>query len=361
MKVAFDHQIFAAQQYGGISRYFTRLASDLGANGVAARVFAPFHVNAYLADLPSALVHGHRINGRASAGRSFNAANHALVPLLLAREAPDIVHETYYAERRLAPKRSRVVLTVYDMIHEQRAADFGASDQTAARKRAAVARADHIICISENTRRDLIAIYPDAATRSSVTLLGFDQGSSDEVFRREGGRPYVLFVGQRGGYKNFTGLLNAYATSAALRTDFDLVAVGGQAFTAAESEAIAAQGVAQSVRQVAADDAELRSWYRGAAVFVYPSLYEGFGIPPLEAMAAGTPVVAIAVSSIPEVCGDAAAYADGSAESLRAAIESVALSPTTAGQLRAAGTQRLRQFSWAKCAAETSAIYRTLT
>jgi glycosyltransferase involved in cell wall biosynthesis len=96
-------------------------------------------------------------------------------------------------------------------------------------------------------------------------------------------------------------------------------------------------------------------------VFIYPSLYEGFGIPPLEAMAAGTPVVAMHASSVPEVCGPAAAYArPDDPASLQQALESVALSPATAAALVAAGHERLKLFSWERSAATAAAAYRAL-
>lgn len=350
------------QQYGGVSRYFAHLASELGTDGdLSVRIVAPLHVNAYAAQLGRSLVWGQRVAARSPMMRLAGIVDRTLRRPLAAMFAPDIVHESYYAARRSAPRKARIVLTVYDMIHEKFAAEFPAGDRTADRKRAAIARADHICCISESTRRDLVALHPAAATKASVTLLGFDPPAAAVPSTSGRGRPYLLFVGQRRGYKNFAGLLDAYAMSAALRSDFDLVAVGGGAFKPDEQRAIDRHRLGRHVRQHAAGDAALQRWYREAAVFVYPSLYEGFGIPPLEAMAAGTPVVALDVSSVPEVCGDAAAYAAaGDPDSLRIAIERVALDPAVAARLIAAGRRRLPHFSWRKCAAETAAVYRSL-
>ncbi len=359
LKIAFDHQIFAQQRYGGISRYFVRLAGELAAAGCAVRLAAPFHINAYVGELPADLVIGRAVAPSRWGGRAMRLANAALVGPLLAGIGPDIVHETYYAARGHTPRRARTVLTVYDMIHEKFPGSFPASDPTAALKAAAVARADHVLCISESTRRDLNAIHPGAAAKSSVTLLGFDP--APRTGTTAAGRPYLLFVGQRGGYKNFTGLLDAYAASPALRRDFDLLAAGGGAFLPGEGAAIAAHGLTTQVRQQPVDDRALQACYAGATVFIYPSLYEGFGIPPLEAMAAGTPVVAIDAGSVPEICADAAAYAPpGDTGALMAAIETVALDTGEAARLVTAGTERLRRFSWARCAADTAAVYRSL-
>ena len=362
MKIAFDHQIFAAQEYGGVSRYYVRLAQELAVAGNDVRVVAPFYVNAYLPELPPGIVMGRRVRPSQWGGRAMRMIDQSAAAPLLARLAPDIVHETYFAARRTAPRRARTVLTVYDMVHELFPASFPANDRTAALKTVAVARADHVLCISESTRRDLIAVHPSAASKASVTLLGFDPPAARPADSdAPAARPYLLFVGQRGGYKNFAGLLEAYASSPVLRAGFELLAVGGGAFSAVESAAIAAHGLGDHVRQAAATDAALQSYYAGAAAFIYPSLYEGFGIPPLEAMAAGTPVVAVDAGSVPEVCGDAVAYAPpGDIGALRSAIEGVVGSPSRTDELVAAGRARLAHFSWARCAAETATIYRSL-
>ncbi|HOA50449.1 MAG TPA: glycosyltransferase family 1 protein [Novosphingobium sp.] len=361
IRVAFDDKIFSSQTHGGISRYFVGMVPHLAGFGVEARVFAPIHVNSYLPALPHDQVFGTRVREFRGRPRLSRLVNGPLSRLAMRRFKPQIVHETYYAERSEAPKGCRIVLTVYDMIHEL-FADQMADPATIRSKAAAIARADLILCISESTRRDLIRFYPQAEARSRVTYLGFDADfAAQDGPARSLDRPYLLYVGQRRGYKNFAALLDAYAASPSLRDAFDLVCVGGGPFDATERQAIAGHGLGQAVRQCGADDDELRRWYRGAAIFVYPSLYEGFGIPPLEAMASGVPVVAVDVSSVPEVCAGAAELApDGSAEALRAAIEAVAFDSDRASALCRAGLERIDRFSWAGAARDTAACYREL-
>lgn len=364
MRIAYDHQIFGWQQYGGISRYFFELASEMASTCQQdARIIAPLYVNRYLAKAPAAL----KVNGLPGpylpkSGRLYRWANALIAAPLLRRFRPAIVHETYYANTGLAPRGAKVVLTVFDMIHERFKDSISAFDPVSREKIQAVRRADHVICISEQTRRDLLNLIDIDPARTSVVYLGF---SLTDVAAREPDdiltpRQFLLYVGKRGGYKNFERLLTAYAASPRLRAECDLVCFGGGGLTSTERGLMRRLGIpAECVRQVSGDDALLRAYYRAALAFVFPSLYEGFGLPPLEAMSFDCPAICSGVSSIPEVVGDAAATFDPyDTEAMRRAIERVIGDDDFRQSLILRGRQRIGMFSWTRCARETLDVYR---
>ena len=229
----------------------------------------------------------------------------------------------------------------------------------------AIQRADHVICISDNTKQDLIRLHGIDDNKISVIHLGFDKffdKDTNSLPAVVNLKPFILFVGNRGGYKNFTGLIKAIALSKKLVNDFDVIAFGGGKFTAAELSLIKSSGFKiNQVRQVSGDDTLLGQYYEAARAFVYPSLYEGFGIPPLEAMAHQCPVISSNTSSMPEVIGNAAEFFDPThAQSVCLAIENVVYSDARSAELRHLGHHRLKAFSWQKCTAQTLGVYRAV-
>ena len=367
MNIIYDHQIFYAQKYGGISRYFFELAKGLNRlSGVNAKVIAPFHANEYLKRLDSdflcANYFGLDFKG---ASRIAGYASKAIAPLQYwINSRADIIHETYFSTQASGYGKRRV-LSVYDMVHEILAdtQHFSRDDSTTKKKRAAIERADHIICISESTRNDLISRFTVDAARTSVVYLGHSLATTDnlsDIFQRPD-RPFLLYVGKRGGYKNFSGLLTAYAHSKKLKSELNLVAFGGGSFNASEQETLSQLGLLGKVIQVGGNDELLAHYYRHATAFVYSSLYEGFGIPPLEAMSHGCPVVCSNTSSIPEVVGNAGCYFDPhSTDSISSAIERVVFSSCVKEELVANGAARVALFSWEKCVEKTADIYRSI-
>lgn len=363
-QIVYDHQVFLIQQHGGVSRYLCELASHLSQNGTFdVSIVAPFHVNQHLKS-----VRGCRVFGNYFPYRFFGAnrirrwgRKLAIRYLYWSKNNIDIVHETYYSKNPWGKARYRVV-TVHDMIHELFAEDFKHDPDTTIAKRATVLRADHVICVSEVTRQDLIRLFGVDERRTSVVHHGFTL-NIDETVRPAtlaSGKPYLLYVGNRWGYKNFIQLCRVFSSSS-LKISFDLVAFGGGAFSVDEAAELTRLGIAERVHQVNGDDGLLASYYQGATAFIYPSLYEGFGIPPLEAMNFGCPVVCSNTSSIPEVVGDAAVLFDPSSEeSMRIAIEGLLQNNELRAEMIRRGYARVQHFSWAKCAAETAAIYRQI-
>lgn len=368
MKIAYDPQIFSGQMYGGISRYFFEIASRINdGNNVDLKVVAPMHVNAYLKKLPKKLLTGFSSPFPYDFLRLYQRGSSMILGDVILRSfSPDVVHETYYFKTPLGPKKSLRVLTIYDMIHEKFQTQFKYGDKTPKHKAIAASRADHVICISESTKNDVINILGLSPEKISVTHLGFDlivdHAHNIKTDWLLTGKPYLLFVGSRGGYKNFFGVLETYASSSLLRSEFNLCCFGGGSFTHDELAAIKKFGLqAEQVVQVSGDDQVLAEAYRGAYAFIYPSLYEGFGIPPLEAMSYDCPVVCSNTSSIPEVVGDAGQYFDPyDKSSIQAAIEGVVASNELRLTLIEKGKRRLKLFSWDKCAVETFQIYKSL-
>jgi glycosyltransferase involved in cell wall biosynthesis len=366
MKIAFDHQTFTQQSYGGISRYFVRLAQGLLALGHQVDVIAPIHRNRYLKDLPPERVHGVELaRFPPKTGRIFGVVNDQLSKLKMRGMAPDVIHETYYSGQLLCPAAKGRVITVYDMIHEKYAVGFSVRDPATKYKRLAVARADHVICISHSTKNDLCALFDVPEHKVSVVHLGFEKfgqpaSAVAASTAKQTQRPFLLYVGSRGGYKNFARMLQAVAARPALKEAFDVVAFGGGAFNASELALTGSLGFAPgTIRQVGGGDAVLGGLYARAAAFVYPSVYEGFGLPPLEAMAHSCPVVTSNSSSMPEVVGNAGEYFDPlNVEAQSDAIWKVVFDAERRSQLIELGRQRLPMFSWERCALETQVVYQ---
>jgi glycosyltransferase involved in cell wall biosynthesis len=221
-------------------------------------------------------------------------------------------------------------------------------------------RADHLICISNNTRADLIRLYGVDPARVSVIHLASSIVPSNKPPLTPD-EPFFLFVGGRWGYKNFLGLAQAYRDSG-LYKSHKVICFAAGSFASHELQRLNELDLPLDRFEIIdGDDDLLARYYASAVALVYPSLYEGFGIPPLEAMACGCPVICCNSSSMPEVAGDAALFCDASEPSaLSQAMLKLANSPSKRQELVQKGFERVRQFSWDRCAEETFAVYERL-
>jgi len=222
---------------------------------------------------------------------------------------------------------------------------------------------DHVITISEHSRRDLLAHVPLRPEQVTVTSLGLDTQRFRPAEHRGEGKPYVFCVAGADPTKNVGVLIDAFAKLAEpLRSRFDLLLAGDVCKRPDIRVAVERHGIGAHTKLVGmVSDRELVAYYQQATVFVFPSLYEGFGLPVLEAMGCGCPVICSNVSSLPEVAGDAAVLVDPQ-DDVRLTMElaRVLTSPSLQDELRTQGLARARAFSWDRTAVETVAVYRRL-
>jgi glycosyltransferase involved in cell wall biosynthesis len=232
-------------------------------------------------------------------------------------------------------------------------------------------RADHVIAVSEATRRDLVTRYALPPAKVTVVPEAADprfRPQPPEVVtvaraRYDLPEDYVLYVGTIEPRKNLTRLLHAWGPLYRAGEAPPLVIVGKRGWLLGDFDAALAQSPAHEGVHLLGyvRDGDLAALYTGAMAFVFPSLFEGFGLPPLEAMACGTPVACADASSLPEVVGDAALRFDPTDEdAIAAALRRLVNDPDLRQDLRARGLRQAARFSWDRAARETLAIYDSL-
>jgi len=358
--VLYDFDIFNRQPYGGISRYFIELMRNLPADQATAHLFAGLHINRMLPS--TGAVTGLRIPSLPRTATLREYFNQACLRIACRKWRPDVFHKTLYC-RQTPPKGARVVITIHDLASARFPHLVGGCDLQTPMKRYWAARADAILAVSETTRADAVEILGIPRERITVVPLGVlqPQPSVLQTAVRPHPRPYLLYVGTRYEYKNFRRMVQAYAGASRSNRAFDLVCYGGGAFSSHEKALLAGCGIADRVHQRSGDDSQLLHYYWHARALVLPSVYEGFGLPLLEAMSAGCPVLASDIPSSREVAGDAALYfSPTDTGSMTALFEAALFDDQGRTRQVQAGRERASQFSWTRCASQTADVYRAL-
>lgn len=364
MNVVFDPQVFSFQEYGGISRYYCELFKQFTLmEGIEPSLIIEYSNSHYLPELhlvkAKHFFPSHRFKGRNEIikllNRMYVKRNFHL------KSRPDVFHPTYYHPYFIDLLGDiPFVLTIYDMSHELYPQLFSRFDFTAENKKKVSAKASRIIAISEHTKKDIVSFLNIPASKIDViplatTLSPSSMGNTAIPLPNN----YILYVGKRNTYKNFSFLLEAIKTLSQMNITSSLVCAGGGKFTPQERKEIHRLQLSDKIIQMDIRDNLLAYLYSKAQAFVFPSLYEGFGIPILEAFACGCPVVLSNRSSLPEVGGDAARYFDPEsvlslAEKLAEVVEDKAL----ADNMRTKGFNRSKLFSWENTALKTIETYK---
>lgn len=332
MKIVYDNIIFSLQKMGGISIYWRELCKRIVE-----------HADVIFYEQPNDNLASQDLDiKRARECKRTPAWILRIVPFKKQLASGTIFHSSYYRISRKPGVKN--VVTVHDFTNEYFGAGWKSKMHTWMKKRA-LYFADAVICVSESTKRDLQSFFP-WVDESIVTVV--HNGVSENYTPLENAEAelarvfpklqpgFVLFVGSQVGYKNF-----AMAEAASNAVNKKLVAVG----TGSEYGHM--------------NEADLNILYNNAHCLVYPSEYEGFGIPVIEAMRAGCPVIATNRSSIPEVAGDAGLLMD--VPSVDAITERIKQIDTMQDDLTQKGFTQAEKFSWDKCFTETFEVYNAIS
>lgn len=366
MRVLYDHQIFI-QNYGGISRYFFELMRHFKSDpDIDFKLSLKFSNNHYLSNLNylnySKFLEGISFKGKA---RLINFINRINTIYNLKKEKFDIFHPTYYNPYFLKHIGDKpFVLTVYDMIHEKFSDYFPEKDKTSNYKKILCQKASKIIAISENTKKDLISLFRIPEYKIKVIYLASSIQDINPTKNIKLSLPekYILFVGNRSGYKNWEFFIRSSHTVLKDYKDISLICAGGGKFNKNEMKLLKDLDVTDKVLHIPISSDEMLSYlYKNAYCFVFPSLYEGFGIPVLESFSCNCPVVCSNTSSFPEIAKDAALYFNPKSEkSIQNAIDIILNDKKLRTGLINAGKERVKEFSWEKCTYETKIVYNEI-
>jgi len=373
MKILYDYEIMIMQKIGGVSRYHYELAKRISRNNEV-RVPVLFSQNYYFKYFFHKKIFKYSNRYLKWILRKINAIyTFCIISNAYLKGKPyDIIHSTFYNPDYIylyykildKTHKTKYIITIHDMIQEFEANKFPNMKRSAKSKKKALLVADGIISVSKQTQKDLINIYPFVSINKIKTIyLGCNKKQnikSNTKFSRIRNR-YILFVGQRNARKNFYIVLLAMKKIHKLIPDIHLQCAGGSTFNSTELSKINELGLKDFVHQAFFKDEELYNLYANAECLIYPSLYEGFGLPILEAWSQNCPVLLSHSSCFPEIGGDAALYFNGKSEDEIVKQFLTLLSSTTLREeLIQKGRKRLKMFSWDKMSQKTLDWYKTI-
>jgi glycosyltransferase involved in cell wall biosynthesis len=386
MNILYDHQAFSSFAYGGVSRIYCELLNAYMKDpGIHFSLSLKYSDNVYLnnADwnttvrpflkrisLQGGIGMPHHLIKNFVVKRVNNyrkRENRKYSEKMIAEGSYDIFHPTYYDPYFLDLLQNKpFVLTVYDMIYELFPEYYPSTQKFLVGKSLLLQKAAKIIAISENTKKDLIKLYhlPDkkieviylASSLKSET--GAQDYNTEELKLPE---RYLLYVGNRALYKNFLFFAESILPLLSKDNTLSMICAGGKDFTQTEKLLFRTWGVEHRIHYVPVNDAILATLYTNALAFVFPSLYEGFGIPILEAFACNCPVLMSNTSSLPEIAGNACVSFDPKDKiSIVDAVNQVLSDKSLREDLCKKGKERVKIFSWERTAKETKQLYENI-
>lgn len=363
MKVLYDYAAFAMQPRGGVSRVMYELARyGLRNDDVECAVWSGVHQNHAADELKKrypTCVHGVKIPESWAKQRILMPLNKRLFPLYSRHFNPDICHYTFFMTPSV-PSHTRTVITVHDLINELFPQHYNPRDQQAVLRREALQKASGVVCVSKHTRDDLLRLYDLDKDRVIVAYNGNSMEGVRPLDPKLAG-PFILYVGDRRGWrKNFDVVLECLASFNELKS-FSLVCFGDRAFGEKEKARFSELGLTGRILHRGGSDEALAGYYKAASALIYPSRYEGFGLPPIEAMHLGCPIVASKAPPMPEIIEGAGLFFDPeSANDLGFNLLQVINDVAVKSKLVERGIKRAKLFSWERSCAEVFSFYERI-
>ena len=360
MKILYDHQMFSYQKYGGITKYFVELIKNISTEHEC-HLSILFSENQYLKENRHLfntvdLLSNVHFKGKATLHQWICRINQAFSGQRIASNNFDLLHPTFYHDYFSHKLKRPYIITVHDLIEFKFKHLFMESNSNREHIKKAVMNANRLIAISNNTKQDLLEIFDLNPDKIDVIHHGYNNSPSPASENKLG--DYLLFVGDRRGYKNFVLFIKSIAPLLNREKTLKVVCVGSP-FSREEQSLFYQLKIHEQLIAKRVDEDTLNTLYAHAKAFVYPSLYEGFGLPVLEAFSNGCPTCLSDSSCFPEIAADAAQYFDPTERhSILDAVEKVVYDTELVAQLKMAGKKQLANYSWEKTARETLASYQ---
>ena len=361
IRVVFDEQIFLLQKHGGISRYFTELIATFRDNPeLGIQPVLPFQA--------ARSEHLISKNGDAKITRvrSLTSALSLLLRAMFENRGKgypaDLVHLTFYTPGFFSRfKGIPRVSSLFDMTPEMTTKRFGFWNPHL-QKRKYLMQSDAIISISNSSTEDMVSIYGERGLVPTA-YLGVSSSFSPKVDGRSYQQaPYFLYVGARSGYKNWLLSALAFAEVSARYPSLQYILVGGGPLSRSENRMLKRVGILHRVIQKSVPDSQLPDYYSNAKALIYPSKFEGFGLPLVEAMASGTPVLASDTRINREICEASAWFYPDNHRGSLVVLMNEALERKLPNQQNriSIGLQLAKKYTWYSCAENTAQVYRSL-
>lgn len=352
MKILFDHTLFY-QVYGGASKYFMMLMKYLPQGSWDTTALCSFNEYVKANHLMKHTCRKKFIGQ----GTVFNLINKPYTKYRVNKKDYDVLHQTdfdHYFYKQLGDKP--LVVTYHDSNY----LTYFPQPERVKLQRIALKRADAIIAVSENTKKDLLKYFDVDEKKVHVIYHGIEIKPLKNTVQSLIEGPYILYVGWRAGYKNFKSFSKAFALYHAKFPNVKLVFTS-LPFSKEEIELFNKLNIRESVINIPATEEQMANLYHNALFFVYPSLYEGFGMPILEAWASQCPVALSNTSCFPEICGDAGQYFNPyEIENIESSMVKLTEDESLRHELIERGNKRVKLFSWNKCAEKHEEVYKSL-